>query len=845
MRPRPGLLLFLLLTTLATSCAYRPVSQDSSREPAQSRTPVKKDSCDPDSAFVKNTSLVCEGCRSGEFCITVYYDTDSLSSIKRRVTPFLRTEIASQRNIPGRACADAIGDIAGQIAAHAMQSISDFKDHRDRDRKRHLAQLVAFDKASIHKASVVISSCGSDCDAIIATGREWAQVVVDGTDLLSEKDARTNIGSWKKELKVPTGCQDQFDSALRAIFKQKMQGANSSGAGGSTNPGTSEIEGTGSGTGSGTTSGAGNGSTGGTGGLISEDNAPLCQAIPEDVIVGTDSGKCLADEQKLWDFLESSYLKNLHSAINKNMKTPILDCSPEDVMGGPGDEKPTPSGMRNVKVPCYACVTSTDILGLLSEDLDKNAEKWTQRGVDWLEYRYCWTKLGFGTTTSGVSCKEYLEKYKQGNHHANVARMIGPEHLPALERALEEFERKGYENERYRNLINGAIRVPTKIVIPGVNRRICLAGQWVSYDKSLAMRNGELRANAENEKYYVWDRNFGQGAASTVANWLSMVKLNPYEATEEEIDCISIPARLVREALREQRCGGISAIRTMIYEGLKAQGNGKTLVNAGVGIASGILPVGLAGSAVIACSQGALEARTEMLNKEARIDRERLEMVMSQNKEELSKAQALQKFYLKNKQSWDEEKNKLYVAGYWSVLENCVKGSATVGVYYKITKSANKAIEISKVSGTPKMFFEQLASSPVLVDTVVHSISTRSVSWIDVVEALPITLRVEGLTISQLKDTVEYEVKTNGEVSVRVRELIQTEINRLQTKDDSKLMREFIANLSSMINRNNFQKIKIPETKVRSKKKLESRPAANKQKPELKTPKMKKKKNRN
>ncbi len=807
-------LLTLFIFLFQSSCAFLP-KQYVFREPAQSRSKPKpkQPTCDPESAFVKNTPLVCGGCAEDEFCITVYYDRDTFASIKSKILPLLRAEVATQRNVTTNACRYEIEKIADEMATFSLSSTAEFKNHPDRIKDKHVAQMVPYAKSSIHTARSIVQSCGDDCEALINTGREWAKTVADGADLLREKDVRTNIAAWKKELKVPVACHGRFEIALREIFKPKLNVViNTAPAGSGTGTAEEEILGSGSGA-AGSGSGAaipgtgtvpGTGAAGsGSGGTGSDEvglSKTLCQPIPEEVIVGTDGGKCLADEEKLWTHLRSMYLKNLNETLKKSMTTPVVDCTQEDISGGADDTKPTPNGMKNVKVPCDACVTSSEVVTLLSEDIDKNNESWKQKGKDWLDYNYCWrATLGYGTSFSGIDCQTYIKKYQHNLLWSNGARLIGPESLPAIEQALEEFERKGYESDRYRRLINGAIRVPTGVLIPGLNRRICMVGDWITYEKSQAMRAGELRANAESEKYRTWDRNFGQGAASSVANWLSMVGANPYKATEAEIDCVSIPARLVREAMKEKRCGGINEIREMINEGLKAQGQGKALINTGVAIASGILPVGLAGSAAIACGQGIADARFDMNNKESRMDKERLAMVVAQNRKELSKAQALEEYYKKNKASWDEEKTKLYTAGYWSILENCVKGAATVGVYYQITQGLNKAVTITKVRGTPQMFFEKLANSPVLLETVVYSVAKREITWVEVVSALPIELRVEGLTYTQLKEAVEQEMAETGDVSPKTKAAILTRINSVQSASDKTAMKQFVQNLSESV----------------------------------------------
>ncbi len=711
------------------------------------------------SAFAKKRKLVCKsGCGPGEICISVSISKDTKQSLSKKVRAQIEESLSSAT---GEECGKGIDAAASDLVTDFLARLGEMR--RDPSFNRAVDDKITFpvDRASVENYPAIRSGCQS-CGSVMRSRLDEARLHASTMHLLSQLDVDNNVEVFSDGVK-PTSCRDNLRRELKLVFQARLRrlGVELAGMGDPSKLGSAEYcppEEQGKGKEKGKEPGAGksnfgNGNSEGKGALTCQYLKDILRPVPEA------KGLCQTTHRDLYDFYQGAFKENMNKFFEDSHATGRFEhryvCS--EIAGE--DNIPGREIDRTIVMSCDSCLRSNEIMDHLSAPLDEETGSYRQSLYDYGQAFWC--RLGAATTTDNRKCAEYLRKYDEGALYENLARMIGPEVLPALEQGLSEFEAEVQSGDCYKkrlcSLANGAIRVPTTIAIPGLNRRICMAGALLDPGKSSELKDRPLTPEeVAREESAVLDRNFGQGAASALAR----VTMNTlYDSTSKEIDCITLPARLVRSALKTQGCAAMEALRGHIKTALKNQGKGQLLMDFTVGAAIAMVaPGGYLLTAISVCGQAAFDSALESRDQFKRQDNFALER--EQITRTLAEAQELRRSIQDAQGAFSKEDLQRMQESAKGMLKSCAHSVYKMGLYIRLARYGKHVI--SK-AGVDTGLTRAMANNPVLTEAIIHQVGRRELSPLELLNALPLDVRVRNAgPKTLLENMVEHLTVENG-----------------------------------------------------------------------------------
>ncbi len=598
-----------------------------------------------------------------------------------------------------------------------------------------------------------------------------------------------------------------------------------------------------------------------------DGKGPLsCQKIPNSpgLITFDAQGVCQLNHNLLLGHFETAFKDNINKSFEFLNTLPAFAgiqvngdsakmCTKEHLTGTENRPQPDRSGTQTYPVgkcdPDSLCLNSSEILNALMKPQDELDESWSQSGSDFVESKTCSAQaianlvsLGLiseGEASDGKRCSDFALSYQKGELRKNQARTVGVEIIPALVSALEDFERANPQELYYKH-------VPTSIALPGLNRKICLAG--MSYtgagaavvNQSLA--DGSKALNEQGEKDAVNMANRNHGIIKTLDNWtLGSVARTPDQV--KQMDCVNIPARLVRQAMRNDPCGGIDKIREYISTGLRDYETGKNAASVGVNVALSLIPGGAIVSRGVACLQSVAETTFELQDSMRATRQVNLEEFVraklpAEDQRKFNQAQADLKAAQKKMQDeiisqmTDEEKARILendpgkAEMAWQLGKSCAAAMLTISSYARVARLGARVVNASKsvrVLGNRYVnkILEKAVTNPARTGQIFDIMATRQI------DAEQVLNLAEDMVTDRLarKYNTGQPYGPEAEALKRLRQF-QKDLRRagqnragiqrqvlLYLGENDRMYDEFIANLA----RKPIQEIRAVAQKVRAK----------------------------
>lgn len=178
--------------------------------------------CNPDEPFIKETNLICGGCKADELCATLNYD-EGVASIKRKWLTVIKTEAAKKRIITAPGCQKVLDGLAQQVADENFANLQTYKNHQRRDKSKDVTILMPVDRNSVLSAQELSSACGGSCDDSINSARGQVAEIMSGFSQLSAKDVADNVNALRQTQDIPASCHKEFDEKIKAEFVLRMK----------------------------------------------------------------------------------------------------------------------------------------------------------------------------------------------------------------------------------------------------------------------------------------------------------------------------------------------------------------------------------------------------------------------------------------------------------------------------------------------------------------------------------------------------------------------------------------------------------------------------------------------
>ncbi|PIP89992.1 MAG: hypothetical protein COW01_15090 [Bdellovibrionales bacterium CG12_big_fil_rev_8_21_14_0_65_38_15] len=469
------------------------------------------------------------------------------------------------------------------------------------------------------------------------------------------------------------------------------------------------------------------------GGSLFGDGNISCQNIPMELIDGVENGQCSVNHNKLLEHLTSAegFLGNLNrtfDALNQNANgKQIKQCTSEQLTGS---ENQNPagidsSGQRKLSVACptqaadLPCLTSNEILNFLKQDSDELDQSYTQGVYDYVDNIGCGlesvTGIGDGQSSTGQDCEQFNKNYGKGNPRQAIARMIGPEVVPALVKSLEQFDLAPMTSL-------GKKQVPTSINIPGINRKICLTSSGKHYSES-SQPNKELEEGSTNHS------NFNHGIIKIIDNFVTTTSDSD---DRKRIDCVNVPAEILRHAIYNDSCGGIDKIREYLSSGIDSYNNGKMAANIVIGGIASLIPGGPFVAALTACAVSSVQTYNEISNNDQFNRQAAVEEIARANNVLKANYEQLEKLYTENKQAIEAgaTPNLELVK---SLTTSCVGSLLTIRKYATISKISTRASKLLP-AGRIQNLARIAARNPALTESLASISLKRNIEVIDLID---------------------------------------------------------------------------------------------------------------